>query len=65
MGRRNTDSEDGLYRRPRSPYWYLSYQSASGRQTRRSSGIPIADDPLGLKARALRAQLIADLGSPQ
>ena len=62
MGRRNTDDEDGIYRRDRSPYWYLSYQSASGRQTRRSSGIPIEEDPQGLKAKALRAQLIAELG---
>ena len=63
MGRRNTDAEDGLYRRDRSPFWWLSYQSASGRQTRRSSGIPIEQDPQGLKAKALRAQLIAELGS--
>ena len=59
MGRRNTEREDGLYRRPNSPFWYISIQTGRGKQTRRSSGISIAEDPEGLKARALRATLIA------
>lgn len=60
MGRRNTEREDGLYRRANSPFWYISYQSGRGRQTRRSTGIPIAEDPAGLKALALRAALLAE-----
>lgn len=62
MPRRTKKDDDGIYQRQDSPCWWLSYQDRSGRQTRRSSQIPIAEDPAGLKAKALRAALLADQG---
>lgn len=50
----------GIYTRPKSPYWWASYTDASGRATRRSTGVAVADDPDGRQAAAIRASLIAD-----
>lgn len=61
MPRRTKKDDDGIYQRGDSPCWWISYQDASGRQTRRSTGIPITADPKGLKARAHRAALVAAL----
>lgn len=60
MPRRARKDDDGIYQRQDSPCWWISYQDRRGRQTRRSSGIPLADDPQGLKAKALRAALLAE-----
>ncbi len=62
MPRRTKKNDDGIYQRVDSHCWWLSYQDRSGRQTRRSSQIPIAEDPAGLKAKALRAALMAAEG---
>lgn len=39
MQKRRQD-QDGLYRRPDSPYWWASYIDAGGRRVRRSTGTP-------------------------
>lgn len=61
MPRRSKKDDDGIYQRKDSPCWWISYQDASGRQTRRSTGIPVTTDPKGLKALAHRAALVAAL----
>lgn len=48
----------GLYRRPDSRCWWLTYTDASGRPARRSSGIALDDDPHGIDAAALRDKLM-------
>ena len=60
MPRRAKKDDNGIYRRAGSSYWWISIQDRSGRQTRRSSGIPLTEDPEGLKALAMRAALLAE-----
>ncbi len=60
MPRRSKQDRDGIFRRPDSPYWWISLPNGRGGTTRRSAGIPHAKDPQGLKAAALRAQLLAE-----
>ncbi len=38
MQKRKRTDQDGLYRRPDSPYWWASYIDASGKRVRRSTG---------------------------
>ena len=38
MQKRKRRDQDGLYRRPDSPYWWASYIDASGKRVRRSTG---------------------------
>jgi hypothetical protein len=46
-----------LYRRPRSPFWYIVYRDDDRKEVHRSTGLR-ADDPNDTaKAKALRAQL--------
>ena len=52
--------KEGIYERPRSPYWWVIYPNGHGGSTRRSSGVPVAEDPEGLKAAALRAAWMAE-----
>jgi len=37
--KRKTRDQDGLYKRKDSPYWWVSFTDASGRRTRKSTGI--------------------------
>ena len=62
MPRRKTESRprEGIYLRPRSPYWWAIYPNGRGGSTRCSTGIRCSDDPQGLKAAAKRAAWIAD-----
>jgi integrase len=55
MPRRKTRPKDGIYARRDSPYWWACYPNERGGSTRRSTGVPVADDPEGLKAQAIRA----------
>jgi len=48
---------DGLYQRPDSRCWWISYQNASGQTVRRSSKIRVSLDPDGAQAFALRDEL--------
>lgn len=50
------ETRDGIYRRPDSPVWWCNYPNGRGGTTRRSTGVSIADDPEGLKARLVRAE---------
>lgn len=49
---------DGIYHRPDSGCWWISYQDASGKTVRRSSKIRLSLDPHGDKAFALREEWI-------
>ncbi|WP_295401545.1 hypothetical protein [uncultured Thiocystis sp.] len=62
MPRRKTKTrpKEGIYERPRSPYWWAVYPNGVGGSTRRSTGVPVADDPEGLKAAAIRAGWMAE-----
>ncbi|MCC7277913.1 MAG: site-specific integrase [Chromatiaceae bacterium] len=60
MPRAKVRDQDGIYRRKDSPYWWASLPRVGGGSTRRSTGIPIAEDPEGLKATAVRAQWRAE-----
>jgi integrase len=60
MPRKQVRDQDGIYRRKDSPYWWASLPRVGGGSTRRSTGVPIAEDPEGLKATAVRAQWRAD-----
>ncbi len=42
---------DGLYRRPKSPYWWASFTDASGRRTRRSTGVRSKAEAKVIRAR--------------
>lgn len=55
MPRRQTRPKDGIYQRPDSPFWWACYPAERGGSARRSTGVPVADDPQGLKAQAVRA----------
>jgi integrase len=55
MPKRKTREKDGIYQRKDSPYWWACYPNDRSGSTRRSTGVPIADDPEGLKAHAVRA----------
>lgn len=55
MSRRKTRPKDGIYQRPDSPTWWACYPNEQGGSTRRSTGVPIADDPQGIQAQAIRA----------
>ena len=55
MPKRKISNPGGLYQRPNSPYWWATYPNGRGGSTRRSTGVPIAEDPEGLKAQAIRA----------
>ena len=39
MPKKRRRDQDGLYKRGDSPYWWVSYVNASGKRTRRSTGI--------------------------
>ena len=58
------DAPPGIYRRPDSQSWWATYTDASGKATRRSCRIAIADDPHGIQAAALRAQWIRESAAP-
>lgn len=45
------NDQDGLYRHPRSPYWWATYTDARGRRTRRSTGTTDK-----AKAKVIKAQ---------
>lgn len=55
MPRAKVRDQDGIYQRKDSPFWWASLPRPSGGSARRSTGIPIAEDPQGLKAIAIRA----------
>ncbi|WP_242470675.1 tyrosine-type recombinase/integrase [Thiocystis violacea] len=50
---------DGVYQRLDSPIWWASYSDGRGGTTRRSTGVSVAADPEGLRARQVRASWIA------
>lgn len=54
-----SDKKDGIYQRPDSPYWWMSYPDTSGKTARRSTGIRTALDPHGIEARRVRDGFIA------
>lgn len=60
MPRAKVRDQDGIYRRKDSPFWWASLPRPGGGSTRRSTRIPIAEDPEGLKATAVRAQWRAE-----
>lgn len=60
MPRRKKRDQDGIYQRQRSPYWWATLPNGRGGSTRRSTRIAIADDPSGVKAKAVRAGWIAE-----
>jgi integrase len=60
MPRRKKQDRDGLHQRPNSPYWWASIPNGRGGSARRSTRVPIAEDPQGLKAAAVRARWIAE-----
>jgi hypothetical protein len=60
MPNRKNRPREGIYERPRSPYWWVVYPNGCGGSTRRSTGIRVADDEDGLKAAALRASWMAE-----
>ena len=60
MPRKQVRDQDGIYKRADSPYWWCSLPRPGGGSTRRSTGVPIAEDPEGLKATAVRAQWRAE-----
>ncbi|MEL0583461.1 MAG: site-specific integrase [Candidatus Thiodiazotropha sp. (ex. Lucinoma kazani)] len=64
MPRKKKRDQDGIHQRPDSPYWWATIPNGRGGSTRRSTRISIADDPQGLKAKAVRAGWIAD-GPPE
>lgn len=49
---------DGVFARPDSAFWWISFVNRSGQTTRRSSGIRRSEDPRKDKARLVRAQWI-------
>lgn len=55
MPRHKTRPKDGIYQRPDSPFWWACYQKPGGGSARRSTGVPVAEDPDGLTAQAVRA----------
>ncbi len=60
MPRTKVRDQDGIYQRKDSPFWWACLPREQGGSTRRSTGIPIAEDPQGLKAVAVRAQWRAE-----
>jgi integrase len=60
MPRARKQDKDGIFQRPDSPYWWVSIPNGRGGTARRSSRVPITDDPQGLKAAAVRARLLAE-----
>lgn len=62
MPRRKTKTrpKEGIYQRPRSPYWWAVYPNGRGGSARRSTRIAITEDPEGLKAAAQRAAWMAE-----
>ncbi len=59
MPRHRKRDQDGIYQRPDSPAWWATLQRPGGGATRRSTGVPVAGDPDGTQARAVRAGWIA------
>lgn len=52
-------NQDGIYRRPDSPFWWASWTDGSGKAARRSTGIRVSDDPRGREARRARAAMMS------
>lgn len=48
-----------LYRKPRSPFWYVVYDDARGKRRHRSTGLRADDPNATAQAKALRAELEA------
>ena len=55
MPRPRTRDQDGIHRRPDSPFWWATIPNGRGGSSRRSTGVAVAGDPQGLKAKAVRA----------
>ena len=51
-------SNDGIYKRPDSRYWWALYTDSGGATVRRSTGIRIDHDPRGTAARAVRQEYL-------
>lgn len=51
---------EGIYKRADSPFWWACYSDGRGKATRRSTGVPVAEDPEGLRAAAVRANWRAE-----
>ena len=60
MPRQKKRDQDGIHRRPDSPYWWATVPNGRGGSTRRSTRVSVAEDPDGLKARAVRAGWLAE-----
>ncbi len=60
MAKRRKQDKDGVFQRPDSPFWWMSLPDGRGGTARRSTRVPIAEDPDGLKAKVIRAQALAD-----
>jgi len=58
--RTTTRDQDGIYRRPDSPFWWASWTDSGGKTPRRSTGIRVADDPRGIEAKRARARMMSE-----
>ncbi len=56
--RRQKRDQDGIFRRPDSPYWWASFTDGYGRSARRSTRIRCKDDPQKIKVKALRLKWV-------
>jgi integrase len=54
-------SDHGIYKRPDSRYWWAAYADASGKATRRSTGVRIDLDPRGTEARRVRHEFLMEV----
>jgi integrase len=58
--RSSTRPHTGVFQRRGSIYWWVEWRDLRGGKARASTGIPVAEDPDGLKAALIRAERIAD-----
>ncbi|BBL75613.1 tyrosine-type recombinase/integrase [Methylomagnum ishizawai] len=54
------NDSDGIYQRPDSPYWWVSWTDSRGGAARRSTRIKVSADPKGTQARKARAAMMAE-----
>ena len=59
--RKKYRDQDGIFERPDSPYWWASWSDASGKPTRRSTGVRREDDPRKERAKTVRAKWLLDV----
>lgn len=56
--------QNGIYKRPDSPYWWATWTDSSGRPARRSTRVLISQDPKGKEAARVRAKYLGEEPAP-